>query len=153
MNEYILNDITNNSVDEERLKILNYTPNLFRNFLSILKEIKSPKDGGFMFIKTKKDYDWNYGLYCASSGGHLNLVNLMISKGANDWNKGLLSACYGGNQNVVDLIISKGGNNWNSGLYGACWRSNQNLVNLMILKGADYCFYCRKSMEEHLKRT
>ena len=51
MNQYILNDITNNSVDEERLKILKYAPNLFGNFWSLLKEIKSPQDGAFMFIK------------------------------------------------------------------------------------------------------
>jgi len=32
----------------------------------------------------------------------------MISKGANDWNYGLYGACYGGHMELVKLMISKG---------------------------------------------
>ena len=46
-------------------------------------------------------------------GGHMDIVNLMISKGADKWNYGLYSACERrthGNCKFND--VSKGANNW-----------------------------------------
>ncbi len=61
-------------------------------------------------------YNWNFGLFDACRGGHLNIVGLMISKGANNWNRGLYDACRGGHLNIVELLISKGANDWNLGI-------------------------------------
>lgn len=55
-----------------------------------------------------KDKDWENGLYGACQGGYLNIIELMIEKGANDWNKGLIGACYGGHMDMVKLMIQKG---------------------------------------------
>src|ERR1700690_1304101 len=52
--------------------------------------------------------DWNLGLRGACEGGHLDLVMMMISRGANDWNFGLEYACRGGNIALVELMISRG---------------------------------------------
>ena len=57
--------------------------------------------------------------YIMSLRGHLDMADLMISKGA-DMNKGLYGACYGGHFEMVDYIISKGANHWNCGLSAAC---------------------------------
>lgn len=37
----------------------------------------------------------------------------MILNGFNDWNCGMQSAATGGHKNLVDFFISKGANNWN----------------------------------------
>src|SRR5208282_4709850 len=64
---------------------------------------------------------WNSGLYNACHGGHRNIVNLMIEKGANDWNMALYHACCGGHRELVDLMVMNGANDWNMALYHACY--------------------------------
>ena len=87
-------------------------------------------------IKLKKFDNWNLGLYYACKGGHLDIVNLMIEKGAKHWNYGLQGACEGGHLAIVNLMIDKGANNWNLGLYYACEGGHLNIINYMIEKGA-----------------
>ena len=95
--------------------------------------------------------EWsNDGLYGACLGGHRDLVDLMIEKGADNWNWGLYSACLGGHRDLTVLMISKGANHWNLGLYYACQGGHRNLVDLMIQKGATQCNSCNKSLTEHL---
>ena len=63
--------------------------------------------------KTKDVLDWNWGLYGACSGGNIEIVKLMIEKGANKWNWGLSGACYGGNIEIIKLMTEKGADHWN----------------------------------------
>ena len=57
----------------------------------------------------------------ACEGGHMDIVQLMIQKGADDWNGGLWKACYGGHMDIIQLMIQKGAYNWNGGLWKACY--------------------------------
>ena len=45
---------------------------------------------------------------CAAIGGHKDLVEFFISKGANDWNWGMRGAAEGGHQDLVDFFVAKG---------------------------------------------
>ena len=61
--------------------------------------------------------NWNNGLYGACIGGHKEIVELMISKGARiigilDY----IEHVKRGHIEIVELMISKGANNWNYGL-------------------------------------
>ena len=93
--------------------------------------------------------NWNYGLYRACSFNRLDLLNLMISEGADYWNYGMEAACKGGHLDMVNLMISKGADNWNLGLRFACvnaYTESPNTIKCakrMISKGAnDYgCLY------------
>jgi len=38
---------------------------------------------------------------------------------------------------IIDLMISKGANDWNYGLFGACQSKNKEIALLMVKKGAD----------------
>lgn len=97
---------------------------------------------------------WNDGLYNACVGGDLDIINLIISKGANDWNTGLAGACNGGNLDIVNLMILKGATNWDNGLQGACDSGHLELVKLMISKGSTnwrggLCWSCWSSSDCH----
>ena len=92
--------------------------------------------------------DWNGGLSGACIGGHLELAKLMISHGANDWNWGLRGACGGGHLELVNLMIFHGANDWNHGLRGACGGDHLELAKLMIYHGANNC-RCGRSLGEH----
>ena len=96
---------------------------------------------------------WNYGLYGACQGGHMDIVNLMIEKGADRWNSGLVYACSGGHIAIVKLMIEKGANQWNWGLEAACVGGHIDIVKIMIEKGATQCVYCKKSIEKHLSKS
>ena len=60
--------------------------------------------------------DWNMGLRGACSTGNVDLVKLMLSKGATDLQNSLLRACKSGSIPVIELLIKKGANDWNMGL-------------------------------------
>jgi hypothetical protein len=80
----------------------------------------------------------NGGLAKACRGGHRDLVDFMIQKGATDWNWGLKGACQGGNRDLVDLMIEKGATHWDRALREACLGGHPDLADFMIQKGADY---------------
>ncbi len=81
--------------------------------------------------------NWDWGLRGACQGGHLNIVNLMIEKGADNWNWALRGACRGGHLDIAKLMIQKGANNWNWALRGAYENGHLEILNLMIEKGAN----------------
>ena len=92
-----------------------------------------------------KQYELNWGLYGACKGARLDVINLLLSKGANHWNWGLQGACEEGapGKNVANLLevanlmISKGANNLDDPLYFACSRAgNLDMINFLISKGA-----------------
>ena len=49
----------------------------------------------------------------ACSGGRMEVVEMMIEKGAKDWNRGLKAAAIYGNLKVAEMMIKKGANNLN----------------------------------------
>jgi hypothetical protein len=89
--------------------------------------------------------NWKWGLSSACRNGHMNIVQLMIATGARDWNWGLSSACYNGHMDIIQLMIDKGASDWNLGLSSACLNSHMDIVQLMIAKGATTCTICDNS--------
>ena len=93
-------------------------------------------------------------LYAACKSGHMDIIKLMIEKGADDWNSGLIGACEGGHIDIVKFMIEKGSSDWSAGLGYACWCGHIDIVRLMIEKDDGYygCWNCNKSIEEHLRK-
>lgn len=87
---------------------------------------------------TKGANKWNDGFYAACCNGNLKLVQLMISKGANEWNYALSGACRGGQIDTMRFLVSRGANDWSAGLCGACYSGNMEIAEYMISKGADF---------------
>ena len=77
----------------------------------------------------KIDIWWNGGLYWACENGYIDIVKLMIEKGAKDWNGGLWRACYGGHMDIVKLMIEKGAT------------------------GCVHNFRCTKTIDQHLSKN
>jgi len=142
MNQYILFELTSYiSIDQDYLLIFDHFPYLLKSFF-LFKKIESPEYGGFFFIKGITNYNWNIGLYEASRGNHLNLVNLMINQGANDWEMGLEGGSEEDHLSIINWMISKGANDMNCVLSCACRNRNKEIMHLAISKGATYCSNC-----------
>lgn len=98
------------------------------------------------FLIERGATNWDGVLVGACKGGHMNIVQWIISKAERklDWNSGLALACEAGNIDIIKLMISKGANNWDHGLYRACYAGNAEVAKFMILNGANNwntCFY------------
>ena len=88
-------------------------------------------------ILIKKGADnWDVGLHGACMGNHIYVVNYLIKMGSTDWNYGLEGACRGGNISMMNRMIARGARDWNSGLYEACLGGHHEAVVMMISKGA-----------------
>jgi hypothetical protein len=66
-------------------------------------------------------------------GGHKELVDFFIEKGANDWDDGMYGAAEGGHKELVDFFIQKGADWWNGGMYGAAKGGHKELVDFFKL--------------------
>lgn len=100
--------------------------------------LRSAYKGVVELLKISEDAvdDWNSALDVACEGGHIELVDLMIFKGANDWNRGLGAACIGGHKELVEFMISKGANDFDWGWLLAWTKGHKEIMKLMISKGA-----------------
>ena len=149
MHKDLLYLVSSHLTDRDRLKLKLYCHTVYFKFINDFKlccinnYIISIK----ILSLTNDIFDWNWGLLCACWGGHRDLVDFMIEKGASHWDYGLKGACRGGaccagghcpHCDIVDLMIEKGAGNWNWGLEAACQGGYRNLVDLMIQKGANY---------------
>lgn len=112
--------------------------------------------------KTDLVPEWNEGMSGACAGGHIEIVKMMISKGATNWNEALSRAyknteivklmlehgatrfdsclehaCELGDLNLALLVVEKGATNWNGGFMSACEYGHIELVKLMLKCGDD----------------
>ena len=87
-----------------------------------------------MLDKGATDYD--RALARAAEGGHMDIVQLMLDKGA-DPNWGIARAAEGGHMDIVQLMLDKGATDYNKGLSGAASGGHMDIVQLMLKKGAD----------------
>lgn len=74
----------------------------------------------------------NIGLCTASRYGQFEVVNHLISRGANCFNSALNNACYGESSSIG-----------HTGNYG-------KIIKLLIGHGATHCYFCGESATHHL---
>ncbi len=133
----LVNKLFKSIIDKFADDQLSHIKSLFANEIEQLKYIC--RNGNYLLIgecfqnMNKNVKFWNDMMYEACQGGYLEIVKLMIEKGANNWNWGLYGACRGGHMEIVKFMIEKGADNWNWGLCGG----HMEIVKLMIEKGAN----------------
>jgi ankyrin repeat protein len=90
------------------------------------------------FYKDSKDREniFNMAMYYAARGGNMEIVKLMIEKGATDFDWGMKNAANGGNMEIVKLMIEKGATDFDWGMYYASEGGHMEIVKLMIEKGS-----------------
>ena len=88
----------------------------------------------------------NHGLRGACSGGHMDIIWIMIHAGADD--RPLYEACKGGYHKIAKFLIWQGARDYDSGLHGACIGGHLEIAKLMIKRGASIT---RKSMSSAVK--
>ena len=89
-----------------------------------------------MLEKGAKDYNW--AMRCASEGSHMDIIVLMIEKyGANDFNGAMITAAGNGQINVVRFMLAYGANNYDAAMINAAGSGEIDIVKLMIEKGAN----------------
>jgi Ankyrin repeats (3 copies) len=72
----------------------------------------------------------------AARGGHIEIVKFMIEKVATDFNWTMRNAARGGHIKIVKLMIEKGATDFNWTMRNAAEEGHMDIVKLMIEKGA-----------------
>ena len=85
-----------------------------------------------MIEKGADDYD--HALYVACEHGHMDMAKMMIARAVRV-NSGLVGAILGNHYEIIDMLISKGANAWGDGLRTACKSGNLPVAHLMLTKG------------------
>ena len=70
----------------------------------------------------------NWGMAEAAFLGYLDIVRLMLFRGANNYNTGLTSAASGGHIEIVLLMLQQGANNFNEAMARAAHRGHEDIV-------------------------
>ena len=106
---------------------------------------KLDKEYGIPYIPTKyydpekfynewgKDskYIYNYAMFAAAYGGYLDIVNLMIDKGAADFNMAMCLAAGKGYLDIVKCLIEKGATWFNGAMYYAADEGHTEIVEYL----------------------
>lgn len=88
--------------------------------------------------------EWGYALYGACWGNNIEIVELLIKKGATDFAGAFHDACKGGNLEIAKLLIKHRSSfrksTWNYGLKYACEYGNVDIVKLILKEDVDEIF-------------
>ena len=114
--------------------------------------------GSLRLLKKLKDINIDFIMAYACQGGNIDMVNLMIARGACHWNWGLERACAGNNPDIADMMIQHGAYSFDSCLLFACSSNSRQLVDKMITLGAtDFdgglayaCLYGHRTLAEYM---
>jgi hypothetical protein len=121
--------------------------NFWRNrFIRKWGEHEKPKNKSWKFyylliIKFLEDEEpiqrsFNYAMNTAAKEGYIDIVKLMIEKGAMDFNRAMKTAAKEGHIDIVKLMLDNEATDFNWGLYYAAWGGHLDILQLMIDKGA-----------------
>ena len=73
----------------------------------------------------------------AARGGHLDIVRLMLSRGANNYNEAMTRAALRGHLEIVRLMLDQGADAYNEAMTSAALRGHLEIVRLMLDQGAN----------------
>lgn len=90
-------------------------------------------------LMNKGATDIDSTIIAASQNGHLNVVKFLIDSvtSENILNSVLSWAAFGGHLDIVKLSIEKGANNFNLAMYNSAFGGYTDIVKLMLEKGAN----------------
>lgn len=95
---------------------------------------------------------WNMCLEYACEGGHRDLIELMIERGANNWNDGIEHACLGGHLDIVKLMMEYGAQLDGKCICYALEGGNREIVNLILERTYSGSITSRASLVESVCR-
>ena len=117
-----------------------YFMNLFGwSFIERNEIMANASEGGHMeivqlMLKKGANY-YDHAMASAALGGHMDIMRLMLNKGANDYNEAMAEAARGGHMDIVQLMLSKGANKYNWAMPSAAYGGHIAIVKLMLEKG------------------
>lgn len=75
----------------------------------------------------------------ATENGHIEIVKLMLDKGATDYNEAMRSAAWGGYVDIIQLMLEKGATNYDDAMINAANGGQLGIVKWMV--GLGVIFY------------
>ena len=89
-----------------------------------------------LMLEKGADNKYNWAMLNAANGGHIDIVKFILEKGANNYNHTMVCAANGGHIDIVKLMLEKGANHYNKAMENAANGGHIDIINLMLEKGA-----------------
>jgi len=83
------------------------------------------------YINDIQNKKFNTSMEKASKTGHIEIVKIMLDKGANSFNLSMKNASYNGYIEIVKLMLDKGANNFNRSMRNASSNGHIEIVKLL----------------------
>lgn len=129
-------DILNYLIDVFQYKNITYILEAFAR-LGNINFLKQYLNKYYQNPENYENINYNHIMEASIEGtGNIEIINLMISKGANNYNEVLYTASKRGYINIVKLMLSMGANKLNNALEGAAKNGQIDIVKLLLEKGA-----------------
>jgi hypothetical protein len=80
---------------------------------------------------------WNWGLELGARGGHNDVCDMMINRGANNIHNAFAEACYSGSMILINKFLTLGAQTYDGGFAKACYAGNTDVVILMNFDNID----------------
>lgn len=81
--------------------------------------------------------DYQYTMRQAARGGHMEIVNLMLQRGATNYSETMANAAAEGHIDIVKLMLDKGAKEYNWAMVAATSGNHIDIVRLMLERGAN----------------
>lgn len=98
-----------------------------------------------ILLAKRASWEWDFGLAKACRSGQMDIIELVIFKGASCWTRGFKNACRCGHKQAMDLMLEKFTNEWKhvpnvhasiykAGIIGACRGGHVDIAKEIIEK-------------------
>ncbi len=104
-------------------------------------------------IRKYNSYDKDFIMINASRYGHMEIVELMLDKGADNYDEAMANAASGGHMEIVELMLRLGATDYNWAMTAAASGGHMEIVQLMLQKGATNYDEAIKIADEAIKRA
>ena len=107
--------------------------------MAVTTDSEKPADEKYIkMLKLMIDEPTNYNkiMETAAYSGHIEIVKLMLEKGAKNYDCVMTNAAYSGHIDIVKLMLEKGAKNYDDVIRTAAYCGHIEIVKLMLEKGA-----------------
>ena len=85
----------------------------------------------------KRATGYNRVMFWAALGGYIEIVQMMLDRGADNYNGTMSNAAKGGHIEIVKLMLDSGATGYDGAMYNAAQNGHIKIVQMMLDRGAD----------------
>ena len=104
----------------------------------------------YKIFQNKPGMIYESAMLSAAEGGHADIVNSMLAKGANNFDAAMRYAAQGGHLNIVKMMVEQGATGFTSALIEATRHDQLEIVKYLLTKNPSLIVFVRTFAAGHM---